>query len=46
LPRLVDDDAMSLLEFEAELSGFMDLVRRLRGGKGHFSHYETASSGA
>ena len=44
LPRLVDDDAMSLLEFEAELSGFMDLVRYLRGGKGHFSHYETPAT--
>lgn len=31
LPRLLDDNRVSQIEFEAEVSGFTDLLRRLRG---------------
>lgn len=31
LPRLLDDNRVAQIEFEAEVSGFTDLVRRLRG---------------
>jgi peptidoglycan/xylan/chitin deacetylase (PgdA/CDA1 family) len=31
LPRILDDNRVSQIEFEAEVSGFTDLLRRLRG---------------
>lgn len=31
LPRLLDDNRVSQIEFEAEVSGFTDLLRRFRG---------------
>ncbi|NND61243.1 MAG: polysaccharide deacetylase family protein [Gammaproteobacteria bacterium] len=31
IPRIVDGEEISMIEFEAELSGFLELVRRARG---------------
>lgn len=31
LPRILDDNRVSQIEFEAEVSGFTDLLRRIRG---------------
>ncbi len=31
LPRILDDSRVSMIEFEAEMSGFCEVVRRLRG---------------
>ena len=34
LPRILDSEAVSDIEFEAELSGFVELTRRLRSRLG------------
>lgn len=35
LPRFLDGESISMLEFEAEMSGFSELLRKLAGRKAH-----------